>query len=109
MNKNPHSHHCPDHNARWGCPEWNCESGDVLVCPTCAPNYYPSPKKKPVKTKKKARVSPDVSAFMKAMGAKGGRIGGKRRLETMSAEQRSESARAASDARWGRQRQKEDS
>lgn len=37
---------------------------------------------------------------MRQMGAKGGRIGGKRRLETMTDEQRRRSARKAAKARW---------
>jgi hypothetical protein len=40
-----------------------------------------------------------ISAVMKAMGAKGGKIGGKRSLETMTAEERSERARKAVAAR----------
>jgi hypothetical protein len=37
-----------------------------------------------------------ISEVMKAMGRKGGKIGGKRSLETMTAEERSERARTAS-------------
>ena len=40
--------------------------------------------------------------FMRAMGAKGGKIGGKRRLETMTDEQRKRSARKAAKARWSK-------
>jgi hypothetical protein len=36
-----------------------------------------------------------------ALGRKGGLIGGKRRLETMTPEQRSEVARKAAAVRWG--------
>jgi hypothetical protein len=39
---------------------------------------------------------------MRTMGAKGGRIGGKRRLETMTSEQRSKSAKKAAKARWSK-------
>jgi hypothetical protein len=39
---------------------------------------------------------------MRTMGAKGGRIGGKRRLETMTDEQRKRSARKAAKARWSK-------
>jgi hypothetical protein len=39
---------------------------------------------------------------MRTMGAKGGRIGGKRRLETMTPEQRSKSAKKAAKARWSK-------
>jgi hypothetical protein len=41
-----------------------------------------------------------VQKVMREMGAKGGRIGGKRRLETMTDEQRRRSARKAAKARW---------
>lgn len=40
--------------------------------------------------------------YLAKIGSKGGKVGGKRRLETMTAEQRSESARSAVQARWAR-------
>jgi hypothetical protein len=43
-----------------------------------------------------------VQKVMRDMGAKGGRIGGKRRLETMTDEQRRRSARKAAKARWAK-------
>ncbi|HLM99260.1 MAG TPA: hypothetical protein VK335_08265 [Bryobacteraceae bacterium] len=43
-----------------------------------------------------------VQRVMRDMGAKGGRIGGKRRLETMTDEQRRRSARKAAKARWAK-------
>jgi hypothetical protein len=43
-----------------------------------------------------------VQQVMREMGAKGGKIGGKRRLETMTDEQRRRSARKAAKARWAR-------
>jgi hypothetical protein len=43
-----------------------------------------------------------VQQVMRDMGAKGGRIGGKRRLETMTDEQRTRSARKAAKARWAK-------
>jgi hypothetical protein len=43
-----------------------------------------------------------VQQVMRQMGAKGGRIGGKRRLETMTDEQRRRSARKAAKARWAK-------
>lgn len=46
------------------------------------------------------RANPDVSAYMAAIGKKGGKIGGKRRLKTMTAEQRKKSAQKAAKARW---------
>ena len=41
-----------------------------------------------------------LSQVMSAMGRKGGKIGGKRRLETMSAKERSRVAKKAANARW---------
>lgn len=43
-----------------------------------------------------------VQQVMREMGAKGGSIGGKRRLETMTDEQRRRSARKAAKARWAK-------
>jgi hypothetical protein len=42
----------------------------------------------------------DLSAYMSAIGRKGGQIGGKRRLKTMTKEQRSKVAAKAARARW---------
>ena len=49
----------------------------------------------------------NLSEYMAAIGRKGGQIGGKRRLETMSKEQRSKVARRAAKARWKGQRSTE--
>jgi hypothetical protein len=38
------------------------------------------------------------------MGRKGGRIGGKRRLVTMTAKRRSEIGKLAAEKRWGKKR-----
>jgi hypothetical protein len=46
------------------------------------------------------------SAHMAKLGAKGGRIGGKRRLETMTYEQRSAIALKAVRARWTKEKAK---
>jgi hypothetical protein len=43
----------------------------------------------------------NLSAYMAAMGRKGGQIGGKRRLVTMTAAQRKKAAAKAAKARWG--------
>jgi hypothetical protein len=43
-----------------------------------------------------------VQQVMRQMGAKGGKVGGKRRLETMTDEQRRRSARKAAKARWAK-------
>lgn len=51
-----------------------------------------------------SRISQDeISRVMAAMGRRGGKIGGKRRLATMTAEQRSEAAAKAAKARWGKE------
>jgi hypothetical protein len=50
-----------------------------------------------------AKVSQsDISRVMAAMGRKGGKIGGKRRLSTMTAEQRREVALKAAKTRWAK-------
>jgi hypothetical protein len=41
-----------------------------------------------------------VSRFMAEMGRRGGRIGGKRRMETMTADERKAAASRAAKARW---------
>ena len=46
----------------------------------------------------KKQLPPDVLAFFKAEGARGGRIGGKRALETMTPAQRVARAKKASAA-----------
>jgi hypothetical protein len=50
----------------------------------------------------KRKVSPAVSRIMSKMGIKGGRIGGKRSLETLTAEERRERASLAARARWAK-------
>jgi hypothetical protein len=42
-----------------------------------------------------------ISAYMAAMGRKGGQIGGKRRLVTMTPTARKRAASKAAQARWG--------
>ena len=44
------------------------------------------------------------NAYMRALGAKGGRIGGRRRLETMTPSQRTSVARKAAQARWSKKK-----
>jgi len=44
----------------------------------------------------------DLSAYMAAIGRKGGQIGGKRRLKTMTKAERSKVAAKAARARWGK-------
>jgi hypothetical protein len=47
-----------------------------------------------------------LSQVMAEMGRRGGKIGGKRRLETMSDAQRTEVARNAAKTRWGKKSKK---
>ena len=47
-------------------------------------------------------VPADLSAYMSAIGRRGGIVGGKRRLVTMTAAQRKKAARNAAVARWGK-------
>ncbi|MGA2166606.1 MAG: hypothetical protein ABSG62_00245 [Terracidiphilus sp.] len=44
----------------------------------------------------------NLSAYMSAMGRKGGTVGGKRRLVTMTPEERKKAAAKAAQARWGK-------
>jgi hypothetical protein len=44
----------------------------------------------------------DISRVMSALGQKGGKIGGKRRMETMTQKQRSDIAFKAAQARWNK-------
>jgi hypothetical protein len=43
-----------------------------------------------------------ISMLMSHLGKKGGKIGGKRRLETMTAQERTNNARLAAHARWSK-------
>jgi hypothetical protein len=45
-------------------------------------------------------VPASISEYMAQIGSKGGKIGGKRRLKTMTAEQRKKNAQTAAKARW---------
>jgi hypothetical protein len=47
-----------------------------------------------------------IAQVMAEMGRRGGRIGGKRRLETLSDRRRSQIAKQAAQARWGKKRKK---
>ena len=48
----------------------------------------------------------DISRVMSAMGRKGGKIGGKRRMTTMTPEQRREVALKAAKTRWANHKAK---
>src|ERR1039458_2940036 len=50
----------------------------------------------------KTRLPPDMRAYLAKIGRKGGLKGGRARMDTMTPEQRSESARRAVQARWAR-------
>ncbi|MGA3213531.1 MAG: hypothetical protein ABSD20_19685 [Terriglobales bacterium] len=50
----------------------------------------------------KQQLPDDIRAYFVKMGAEGGRIGGKRRLETITPERRKEIARKAVAARWAK-------
>ncbi len=60
-----------------------------------------APKETPV------TVPPDLSAYMAAMGRKGGMVGGKRRLVTMTPAARKKAAAKAAQARWGKKKSHE--
>jgi hypothetical protein len=47
-----------------------------------------------------------ISQVMAEMGRKGGKIGGKRRLETLSDRRRSQIAKQAAQARWAKKKKK---
>lgn len=47
----------------------------------------------------------NISEYMRQIGRKGGQIGGKRRLKTMTKEQRRKVAAKAAKARWKRAKQ----
>ncbi|MGA2334881.1 MAG: hypothetical protein WA383_12875 [Terriglobales bacterium] len=49
----------------------------------------------------------NISEYMAAIGRKGGQIGGKRRLTTMTKAQRVKVAKKAAKARWGKQPNKQ--
>ena len=48
------------------------------------------------------RLPPEMREYLAKIGRKGGVVGGKRRLETMTDDERRESARKAVQARWAR-------
>ena len=52
----------------------------------------------------KKTLPPDVRDFFVKMGRKGGKLGGSVRAANMTAEQRSESARKAVQARWAKKK-----
>jgi hypothetical protein len=53
-----------------------------------------------------AKLPDDVKEFFVKMGRKGGKIGGKARAKKLTAEERSDSARKAVQARWAKRSRK---
>jgi hypothetical protein len=51
-------------------------------------------------------VTPEVSRYMAALGRRGGKVGGKRRMDTLTQTRRSEIAFAAAKARWTKEKTK---
>jgi hypothetical protein len=51
-------------------------------------------------------VSPEISQYMAGLGRKGGALGGKKRLETLTQERRSQIAFKAAQARWSKKAKK---
>jgi hypothetical protein len=49
-----------------------------------------------------ATIPSTISEYMAQIGSKGGKIGGKRRLKTMTPEERRKIARQAAKARWSK-------
>jgi hypothetical protein len=56
---------------------------------------------------KPIQAPPDLSAYMAAMGRRGGLVGGKRRLVTMTPAARKKAAAKAAQARWGKAKKTE--
>jgi hypothetical protein len=50
----------------------------------------------------KAQVQAALREYMRELGAKGGKLGGRARAEKLTAEQRRASARKAAQARWAK-------
>jgi len=59
-----------------------------------------APCPEPETTLQARKVPADISEYMANIGRKGGQIGGKRRMKTMTKEQRSKIAKKAAKARW---------
>lgn len=74
--------------------EWARQMVDESTAESKAPEPLPA---QPEPTREQ------ISAVMAALGRRGGRIGGKRKLETMTKKQRSALASKAAKARWKKQ------
>jgi hypothetical protein len=69
----------------------------LMVERSTAERESEKPAAKPPKTTKS-----EISRVMAAMGRRGGKIGGKRRLETMTPKQRTDIAKKAAKSRWNK-------
>lgn len=56
---------------------------------------------------RRKKIPPDIRAYFAEMGRQGGVLGGKARAQKMTAEERSESARRAVQARWAKAKKSE--
>jgi hypothetical protein len=63
-----------------------------------------APPSEPETSLQGGNVPTDVSEYMAKIGRKGGQIGGKRRLDTMSKTKRRKIAQKAANARWAKQK-----
>jgi len=71
---------------------------DVSTGQIPAPEETQSPKP----TASDSSIPPALSEYMAAIGRKGGQIGGKRRMKTMTKEQRRKVAMKAAKVRWNK-------
>jgi hypothetical protein len=65
-------------------------------------------KKKQSKEEESGQVSPSalISQYMAKIGREGGKVGGKRRLQTMTADERRQVAAKAAKARWNKSKKR---
>jgi hypothetical protein len=65
-------------------------------------------KNKQPKEEGSSQVTPSslISQYMAKIGSAGGKVGGKRRLQTMTAEQRRQAAAKAAKARWNKSKKR---
>jgi hypothetical protein len=63
-------------------------------------------KKRPKEDPNQASPPSLISQYMAKIGSKGGKVGGKRRLQTMTAEQRRQAAAKAARARWNKSKKR---
>jgi hypothetical protein len=53
---------------------------------------------------RKRKLSEEALEYFRAQGKRGGKLGGKKRAESLTDERRSEIARKAAAARWGKKK-----